>query len=167
MAYVVLTVAQATAQADRITSRLNQEIQRAGAALIPPWAPPTFGAFSKIFADPNTRVIVDTGDDDSPSPKTICIMQRDPADPPKELWVVHIWGPSNRRLALFKFVCEGIIAQFGVTALNPWFVKWGVGLPYSVQAAALTGATVTNGVARQNVQTCLDTINAVIAGGGV
>lgn len=163
MAYVVLTVAQATAQAERIQSRLNAEVQRVGAAMVPPWAPPAFSGFPAVFAQSTCRVVVDTGDDDTPgTPKTICVIWRDPADPPKELWVLHLWGPSNRRLALFQFVCQGIIATFD----NTWTVKWGVGMPYSVQAAALTGATVTNGIARQNIQICLDTITAAIAGGG-
>lgn len=164
MAYSILTRAQAQALGDRIRSRLQSEVDRVGAAMIPPVVLPRFGGFDQLISDTNTRVVVDTGDDDTiAGPKTIAIVWRDVTDPPEELWVLHLWGPSNRRLLLGQFVCQQVIAVFN----NTWTLKWGVGLPYSVQFAALTGAVVVNGVAKINVQTALTKINTEIAGGGV
>lgn len=162
MAYVVLTVAQATAMADRIQTRLNAEVKRAGAAMTPPWAPPTFGGLAAVLSQNTCRVVVDTGDDDAiAGPKTVVVLWRDPTDPPRELWVLHLWGPSNRLLALGLFVCDGIIAQFS----NQWTAKWGVGLPFSNRFAQLVNATVTDGIARQNIQVCRDAIQTAINGG--
>lgn len=162
MAYVILTGAQARAVGDIAQERLQKEVDRVGAAMIPPVVLPRLGGIDALMQDPNVRLILDNGDDDAiAGPKTIAVVWRDATDPPRELWVLHLWGPSNRRLALGQFICQQVIAQFS----NLWTLKWGVGLPYANQYVSITGATVTNGVARVNVNTALSGINTAIAGG--
>ena len=164
MAYVILTGAQARAVGPIAQARLQKEVERVGAAMVPPVVFPKFGGIDKMASDPNVRLVIDNGDDDTiAGPKTIAVVWRDATDPPRELWVVHMWGPSNRRLSLGQFICQRVIALFA----NTWTLKWGIGLPYANQYVAITGATVSDGVARVNVQTALNGINAEIAGGGV
>lgn len=164
MAYVVLTQAQRIANADMIQRRLNAEVQRAGAALTPPVVPPTFGGIAGVIASPTAFVVIDNGDDDTMAgPKTVVVGWRDPADPPRELWVLHLWGPSARLLPLGLFVCDGIIASLSAQ----WAAKWALGdangpLQYGRQFANIVHATVTDGIARQNIQICRDAIAAVM-----
>lgn len=82
-------------------------------------------------------VIADVGDDD-PDADIAIYFHREEGDPAGVIWVVQIWGRSAKILRVFEAAC--VRAQ----ALGALRFRWGNStLPYSVQAATLTNATLS------------------------